>query len=203
MPTKKRSLGAIIAIVTLAITISITPIISQQPQLANAFVIREPDAHIAASGNNAYVTWSSNKSANWEILFRASNNNGATFGDKIHISSSTKANSFHSDVAAFGDNVYVSFHDNKTGNVETYLRTSADRGQTFGNIMKINGTGFEPQKSQIMTIYRADNLEDSEENTRSLEICNSNFSFFYNGTYLVTIRSNTNKIESACFNFVA
>lgn len=44
---------------------------------------------IAISGNNVYVVWSSNKTGNYEIMFRASSDHGQTFGNKINLSNST------------------------------------------------------------------------------------------------------------------
>ena len=40
-------------------------------------------APIAASDNNVYIAWWTNKTGNDEVLFRASTDGGATFGDKI------------------------------------------------------------------------------------------------------------------------
>ena len=40
-------------------------------------------APIAASGDNVYVTWWDNKIGNWEIYFRASTDNGATFAISV------------------------------------------------------------------------------------------------------------------------
>jgi hypothetical protein len=37
-------------------------------------------APIATSGNSVYVAWPSNKTGNYEIMFRASSDNGKTFG---------------------------------------------------------------------------------------------------------------------------
>ena len=70
-------------------------------------------------------------------MFRASNDSGKTFADKIDLSQSPTANSFHSNVAASGKNVYVSLHDARSGNVDTYVRTSTDSGKTFGPLIKI------------------------------------------------------------------
>jgi hypothetical protein len=43
-------------------------------------------APIAISGNNIYITWWTNHTAkgDGEVLFRTSNDGGATFGDKIN-----------------------------------------------------------------------------------------------------------------------
>ena len=135
---------------------------------AQAFVCRDLiDAPIAASDNSMYVTWASNKTGNWEVFFRASHDAGKTFGDKINLSNSPKDNSFHSDVATSGNStVYVSFHDNRTGNVDTYVVTSSDGGKTFGKPIRINGTGNEPQQTRIVPRQGVDVFEDSEENTR-------------------------------------
>ena len=46
-------------------------------------------APVATSGNNVYLVWSSNKSGNYEIMFRASSDHGQTFGNKINLSNST------------------------------------------------------------------------------------------------------------------
>src|SRR5262249_6989762 len=46
-------------------------------------------APIAISGNNVYIVWSSNKTGNYEIMFRASSDHGQTFGNKIDLSNST------------------------------------------------------------------------------------------------------------------
>ena len=146
-------------------TVGLTPILVQLQQ-ASSFIQRIADAPLASSGDNVYVVWSSNKTGNWEILFRASIDGGKTFGDKINLSNSTNANSAHPDISASGNNVHVSFHDNKTGSVDTYAITSTDKGKTFGDIVAINGTGTMPQKTKIVTIPGLDILGDSEENTQ-------------------------------------
>jgi hypothetical protein len=157
---KKEALGILIAIITS--TLAASPIL-QQPQSVYAYVNRDfDDAPIAASGENVYVVWASNKS---EVMFRASNDNGVTFNDKINLSNSTNFSSLHPDVIVSENNVYVSFHDNRTGNVDTYVRASTDGGQTFGDVVSINGTGTMPQKTELLTIPGLDPLQDSEENT--------------------------------------
>lgn len=110
-----------------------------------------------------YVVWANDKS---KVMFRASNDNGVTFSDKINLSNSTKFSSLHPDVIVSENNVYVSFHDNRTGNVDTYVRASTDGGQTFGDVVSINGTGTMPQKTKLFLTYPGlDPLQDSEENT--------------------------------------
>ena len=45
-------------------------------------------APIATSGNNVYLIWSSNKTGNYEIMFRASSDHGQGFENKINLSNS-------------------------------------------------------------------------------------------------------------------
>jgi hypothetical protein len=42
--------------------------------------------------------------------------------------------------AITGDNVYVAWWDNKTGNNEVFFRASTDRGQTFGDKINLSNT---------------------------------------------------------------
>jgi hypothetical protein len=158
---QKKLLGIILTI-ALVTTILVAPILHP----LYAYIVNAPLAPIAASGNNVYAIWWSNKTGNYEVFFRASHDNGKSFDNKINLSSTPHSNSAHADIAVSGDNVYVSFHDNKTGNVDTYMRASTDQGKTFGPIIAINGTGTLPQKSKIIKIPGIDKLLDSEENTK-------------------------------------
>ena len=72
----------------------------------------EPKAPIAASqdGNNVYVVWWTNRSGNWEVMFRASNDGGATFGERINLSNSPDTQSQTAEILAVGNNmVFVSW----------------------------------------------------------------------------------------------
>jgi hypothetical protein len=42
--------------------------------------------------------------------------------------------------AITGDNVYVAWWDNKTGNNEVFFRASTDKGQTFGDKINLSNT---------------------------------------------------------------
>jgi hypothetical protein len=86
-------------------------------QSAHAFIdptteLREPKTPMAVSqdGNNVYVVWWTNRSGNWEVMFRASNDGGATFGDKINLSNTPDTKSQTAEIIAFGNNnVFVSW----------------------------------------------------------------------------------------------
>jgi len=154
-----------IAIVVLVLTIAATPTLLSM-KTAEAFSCRDIlDAPVVATGEKVYVTWASNKSGNWEVLFRASNDSGRTFGDKINLSNSPNANSIESSVAANGENnVFVSLLDSSSGSVDTYVTTSTDGGNTFGPLVKINGTGTLPQESSVIPLD-PELADEAEENT--------------------------------------
>jgi hypothetical protein len=53
-------------------------------------------------------------------------------------------------IATSGDNVYIAWWLNKTGNDEVMFKASADGGKTFGDIMNLsNSTNAESQDAQI------------------------------------------------------
>jgi hypothetical protein len=154
-----------IALLVLVTTIATTPALLSM-KTAEAYVCRDIiDAPVAAAGEKVYVTWASNKSGNWEIMFRASNDSGRTFGDKINLSNTPNADSIDPSVAANGENnVYISLLDSSGGNMDTYVTTSTDGGITFGPLVKINGTGTLPQESLIVPLD-SELADEAEENT--------------------------------------
>ncbi|HEU0144047.1 MAG TPA: hypothetical protein VFQ47_04615 [Nitrososphaera sp.] len=107
----------------------------------------EPKAPMAASqdGNNVYVVWWTNKSGNWEVMFRASNDGGQTFGDKINLSNSPDTQSRTAEILAVGNSVFVTWWE-LNENVhphtnESVMRVSTDAGQTFGPVINLGTNG--------------------------------------------------------------
>jgi hypothetical protein len=125
----------IIVIIT-PTTIDMTNPIGQQ-QLAEAFT---PDlipmysdlvyAPVAASGDNVYVTWFENATGQNrpEVFFKASSDAGETFGDVINLSNSVNATSDDPAIPAEGENVYVTFWDDKTGPRKAFVVADNDNG---------------------------------------------------------------------------
>jgi hypothetical protein len=107
----------------------------------------EPKAPMAASqdGNNVYVVWWTNRTGNWEVMFRASNDEGQTFGDKINLSNSPDTQSQTAEILAVGNRVYVTWWE-LNENVhphtnESVMRVSTDAGRTFGPVMNLGTNG--------------------------------------------------------------
>jgi len=99
-------------------------------------------APIATSDNNVYITWWTNKTGNDEVMFRASTDNGVTFGDKINLSNTTEADSDDAEIAASGNSVYVTWWERNETSDTPVSRVSNDNGATFGQILMLatNGT---------------------------------------------------------------
>src|ERR687892_131527 len=66
-------------------------------------------APMATSGTNVYVVWLSNLTGHLEILFRASSDNGQTFVDKVNLSNTPNVDSIDPQIAASGNDVYISW----------------------------------------------------------------------------------------------
>jgi hypothetical protein len=98
-------------------------------------LVKPTDDHsprIAASGNNVFVVWYSPEiSGNWDVYFRASNDGGQTFGEIINISNTADRVSHLPEIAADGNNVYVTYWDSLPGDEKAFTRISTDGGQTF------------------------------------------------------------------------
>jgi hypothetical protein len=97
---------------------------------------------IAISDNNVYVTWWTNKTGNDEVMFRASTDNGVTFGDKMNLSNTIEADSDDAQIAASGNSVYVTWWERNDTSDEPVARVSNDNGATFGPLLRLatNGT---------------------------------------------------------------
>jgi hypothetical protein len=145
MNDRKLSLGVIVVMITLGTTIigiGVSPILQQQSASAgiiNSLEFRK--APLASTGDNVYVAWWTNKTGNDEVMFRASTDGGKTFGDKINLSNSTKFESQDAHIDASGDRVFVTWWDRNATSEEPLLRTSTDKGATFGPVMKLSTNG--------------------------------------------------------------
>ena len=114
------------------------------PEEAFAPVPSREGAPLAITGDNVYVAWWTNNTANnnQEVLFRASTDSGATFGDKINLSNTTDADSSRAEIDSDADSVVVTWWESNQTSDTPVMRTSNDNGETFGPVLKLatNGT---------------------------------------------------------------
>ena len=88
---------------------------------------------MATSGdNNVYVVWWSNKTGNDEVMFKASTDAGKTFSNKMNLSNTPKSDSQDAEIAAVGNNVYITWWERNQTMNEPVMRISNDNGKTFG-----------------------------------------------------------------------
>jgi len=154
---KKKNNNTIAAAATLFTLATIIVVTTAGPatiiginRSADAFVIgglggiTDPKAPVVVSGDNIYIAWWTNNTANnnEEVMFRASNDGGQTFSDKINLSNSSEADSWRVEIAGEGTDVAVTWWEtNQTGDTPA-ARISNDGGQTFGLLLRLatNGT---------------------------------------------------------------
>jgi len=112
---------------------------------------------LSVSGSNVYVAWA-NKTQQYDtkLLFRASTDNGAIFGNIIELSQSD-GSYFSPYIDAIGSNVYVAFNDNYyEGSINKgaiFFRSSIDNGVTFSSRINLsNTTGYDFQGGTQMAV---------------------------------------------------
>ena len=105
---------------------------------------------MAQSDENIYLVWSSNDTGKGEIMFRASNDSGSTFAEKMNLSNSIASDSANAQIMASGNNVFVTWWERNQSSNEPAVRASTDNGQTFGPVLKLatNGTIGESEEEE-------------------------------------------------------
>ena len=87
------------------------------------------------------MVWTDDTTGNEDIYFKRSVDNGTTFGSTENLSNNP-GNSTDARITLFGNNVYVVWTDDTTGNGDIYFKRSVDNGTTFAEIenLSINST---------------------------------------------------------------
>jgi hypothetical protein len=67
-----------------------------------------------------------------EVMFKASTDGGKTFDSKMNLSNTPKSDSQDAEIAAAGNNVYVTWWERNQTMNEPVMRVSNDNGKTFG-----------------------------------------------------------------------
>src|SRR5215210_5305549 len=151
----KKKNNAIVTTATLAMLATIIVVATAGTTIiginrsADAFVIpglggrTDSKAPVVISGDNIYVAWWTNntENGNEEVMFRASNDGGETFGDKINVSNSPEADSWRVEIAAEGADVIVTWWETNQTSDTPVTRLSSDGGQTFGPMLRLAANG--------------------------------------------------------------
>jgi tricorn protease-like protein len=135
---------AVIVVIAMTIAAAVTIIPTQKVYALyiNGFP-KTDKAPITVSGdNNVYVIWSTDKRTpnnNAELMFKASTDSGKTFSNKTNLSNTARADSVDGEIAATGNNVYVTWWERANAtSTEPVMRISNDNGKSFGEIVKLS-----------------------------------------------------------------
>jgi hypothetical protein len=132
-----------------AILVTSVPTTLGISQSANAAItmdsntMRRIQAPVVVSGDNIYIAWWTNntENGNQEVMFRASNDDGATFSDKMNLSNTTDAESTRVEIAAEGADVIVTWWETNQTSDNPVARMSEDGGATFGPLLRLAANG--------------------------------------------------------------
>ena len=128
---------------------------------------------VAASNSHVYVVWQdsiSSANRNYDIFVKNSEDNGTTFGPPINLSNNPGF-SEHPQIAAYGNNLYVIWADNTSGNREVLFTKSIDNGRTFDSIQNLSNNTSD-SFNQEMAVFGNNVyvvwLDQSEDSTNVL-----------------------------------
>jgi hypothetical protein len=138
----KMILGVIIAI-TLGATVWVTPVLEQVQALVLPANSNRSDRNAppAITGDNIYAAWWTNNTGNDEVMFRASNDKGQTFGDKINLSNTTDSESTRVEIDSDDDSIVVTWWETNETSETPVMKVSNDFGRTFGPMLKLASNG--------------------------------------------------------------
>jgi hypothetical protein len=142
----KTNMGmfAIVVLLVATVVIFANPAAAQpkSPRATTATQISERAVPIATSGSNVYMAWPNNDTGHWNVFFAKSTDGGKTLKTMM-ISAPNSGNTIdrNTEIAASGNNVYVTWWTNKTGVLMPLITASNDGGNTFAKPIMLNSTG--------------------------------------------------------------
>ena len=71
-------------------------------------------------------------------MFKASTDGGKTFSNKMNLSSTPKSDSQDAQIAAAGNNVYITWWERNQTMNEPVMKVSNDNGKTFGHVIMLS-----------------------------------------------------------------
>jgi len=150
---------------------------------------------VAVSGNNVYVVWSDNSTANFKTYVRASSNYGASFAPQINLGTTAKIDENYPEVAASANNVYAIWVEAAHTPIVNF-RASADHGTSFASSVSLSGssgTSFPPQLavsgSSVSVAWRQ-NVATGNDDVFFDASSNNGTSFLYSPTAALNLSNN-------------
>ncbi|MFN2434375.1 MAG: sialidase family protein [Nitrososphaeraceae archaeon] len=107
---------------------------------------------ISSSSENIYIAWQESVggygTSNYDIFFKKSNDNGDTFGSPINLSNNPGF-SEHPQIASVGNNIYIVWVDDSSGEREIMFCKSSDSGKTFSNSTILSQNSMGPNHVEV------------------------------------------------------
>jgi len=130
---------------------------------------------ISSSSNSVYVVWQESvgnyASKNYDIFFMKSNDGGDTFGDPVNLSNNPGF-SEHPQIASVGDNIYIAWVDDSSGERKVMFSKSPDSGKTFSENIMVAQNTIGPHHAELAAkgknVYIVWNGFDTEINNKVL-----------------------------------
>ncbi len=113
----------------------------------------------ASVGSRVYVAWLNNTVGNEGVLFRASTNNGTSFGPTLSVYKNRLTDSSNLQIAAVGSYVYLVWQQNNmTGtNSDIFFAASPNNGTSFNTALDISSNVNQLTNSQFPQIAAVGN----------------------------------------------
>jgi len=103
---------------------------------------------LAVSGNNIHIVWHDVRDGNWEIYYKRSTDNGATWQPDIRLTNDVSI-SERASIALWDNSIYVVWQDERDNDKEIYFKIATDNGNNWsGDIRLTNSVG----ESEIPTL---------------------------------------------------
>jgi hypothetical protein len=101
--------------------------------------VSHPVGAFGIDDNTLYAAWEDRTVGNTDIMFARSDNGGTTWSTSINLSHNNGA-SLSPRMVASGNNVFVTWEDDSSGNTEILFSRSTDGGMTFGDPRNLSST---------------------------------------------------------------
>jgi hypothetical protein len=119
--------------------------------------LSDSSPQIDTTSSNVYLVWTNDDG---KIVFKASKNNGYSFGVTKILSSSSNEPSINPQISSLGSAVRVVWEGNSDGPSDVFFRASGNEGDSFGsakNLSDNSGDSIDPQiissKSSVYVIW--------------------------------------------------
>jgi hypothetical protein len=109
------------------------------------------DPQVEATGNKVYIVWKDESKGNGDILFRRSTDGGKSFDKTINLSNNNGESS-DPKISKSGNNVYVVWRDDSTGDGDIYFRRSTSNGDSFGSTKNLSNDPNESRDPEVAAI---------------------------------------------------